>query len=163
MMFEARYVRRLQIFAATVFALILMFGLYLTGVGIDPGINYYPKVGWSLVALGIVAMFVFVRRLTANQVILRIDRNGIDWARVSRPIPWDQLTAVQTVYVNRRPMLCLSLKNPKDYPLRSWFGRATAVGDRALGFGAMGLNVMNLDQSHEEMVKAVHHFRPDLF
>lgn len=160
MIFEARHARRLQIVAASGCLLLFAFGLYIALIG-SAG-EAWPMTGYGIALASALGIMVFVMRLLGKDVIMRIDEQGVDWKRVSRPIPWSEIVSSKLVRVNRVPMLCITLKDPKAYPLKGAFARMAAVGDRALGFGAMGLNVANTDRSFNDMLAAIRHYRPDL-
>jgi len=161
MIFEARFARRRQIFAAVVFWIILVAGLWIAGL-IGPMVEYYPITGALMAGLSAIAIAIVATRLLKNEVQLRIDGEGVHWKKLRRSIPWDQIVGAGIVVVNRVPMLCLALKDPAAYPLASPVARLFAMGDRALGFGAMGLNTVNLDKPFDAMVQTALHYRPDL-
>jgi hypothetical protein len=162
MIFEARWSRPRLIFVTVACLGFAGFGLWLAGF-LNGGKDVYPAAGWGIAIGSLLAVAIFVRRLWIDDVQLRIDGRGIEWARLDRPIPWHQLTGTGVVVVKNQALLCISLKDPEGYRLANPVARVLARADSALGFGQMGLNVINLDRSFDELVAAVRSWRPDLF
>jgi hypothetical protein len=161
MTFEARHPTRLSIVLAVACGLLALMGVWIALVG-SAG-EAWPLTGAVITIACLGASAIFVRRAMTKEVQMRIDATGVDWTKLKRPIPWDQIVDAKIVWMRRRPLLCVALRNPEAYPLKSAIGRTLAVADGALGFGHMGLNVLNLDRSFDDMVAAVRHYRPDLF
>ncbi|MEA3031126.1 MAG: hypothetical protein QOG13_2451 [Sphingomonadales bacterium] len=164
MIFEARWSRP-RFYLLGLFCLVFAgVGLWVSGMFGGAGLKeVYPKAGWAIAILSFGAAAIFARRLWIDDVQLRIDGRGVEWARLTRPIPWSQISGAGVVVVRNHALLCITLKDAAEYPLASPVARALSIVDQSIGFGVMGLNVISLDRSFDEMVAAIRSWRPDLF
>ena len=167
MVYEAYQAKKYFLVMAGLCVALSVLGFFVNGVipsASTTNHGAYPVAGWIIVACcwGMAGFFVF--RALDKQPQLRIDANGI-WYRgySGDTIPWEEIVSCQVMRVYNQRIVQLNLRNPEAWPSSNRFTRATAGMNKAMGFGGMGIAATNLSGGPDGVLKAIEHYRPDLF
>jgi hypothetical protein len=162
MVYEARQSPTLNYLLAGACLLLSLLGFAAAGV-IPTQSGSYPLVGWGIVGACFAAAFVFVRRAMGGKIEARVDERGVYApAFAAEPVPWDRIRSLLPMRVGIQRIVRFELDDGAPYAAANPAKRAAGVIDRGMGFGHFGINTTFYDRGQDELLAAVHHYRPDL-
>jgi hypothetical protein len=166
MVYEARQSAKLNLLlAASCFALSII-GFAAAGVIPTESTRVggtYPLVGWVIVGACFAVAFVLLRRALGRAVEARIDGRGV-YARAHAvdPVPWERIRSILPLRIGIQRVVRFELTEGAPRAAANPVKQAAGALDRGLGFGDFGINVTYFDHGLEELLAAIHHYRPDL-
>ena len=119
--------------------------------------------GWSIGGPAILffgpCALMILKMMLGSGELLRIDANGILWARWSGAvIPWDEIVDVRESTGGRVQFICLTLRHPDRYPGRGLLG-LLGKSNKTLTGADIAITTGETNHSFAETMKAISCFR----
>lgn len=116
-------------------------------------------IGWAAIAFFGLGAVIFVRRLSDDDVQLRISSEGIHYKPWSAAmIGWIEISVVGVWSYRGQRSIMLSLHHPDRFPSTTILGRV-AKGNRMMTGGDIPISMTALDQSFADAMDAITKFR----
>lgn len=117
-------------------------------------------IGSACIILGVIGAVSMIPELLTGGEILRVGPTGVHYRRWSKQfIPWSQIKEVTTWSYKRQSVIALHLIEPGTFPGRLIPG-LFAKANRWLSGGDIQISLVGTDQSLDEALSAIEHFRP---
>lgn len=145
-------------------------GLVLLGTAMLAAVGFAlsPLIGkWlCLAGLAIIAFLVngLSRRARSNSIVLSVDQRGIlDRRLMSKPIEWNEISAICPTDTGRAHVVDLTLRWPKSTLRKArWSVRIGGLCQAGYGVPAITISTLLLEGDVSQLLEAVARWRPDL-